>query len=119
MSMVTLGTLKQRKVYVELSYVADVIEAVGLSYTVPTDSDGKVSLPYAIALVCGIGREPYSDDFYTLLEAIPNKFKPSFIMCWEALEMEVGLDLVVWSESVGSLDTIDTIRRLAKTIELS
>lgn len=117
--MVTLSTLKSKKLDVDLRYLASLIESCGLSKTVPVDSHGSVSLPYAIALICGIQREPYCDDFDILVDSIPSTFRSRFILCWETIEMDVGEDLVTWSERVGEVETVRTIRNLAKTIEFS
>lgn len=117
--MVSLRDMKRQKLDVDLRYLASLLESCGMSYTVPVDSDGAVSLPYAISLICGIQREPYCDDFRTLVESVPSTFRARFIMCWEAIEMDVGGDMVVWSESVGEQETVRALRSLAKTIELS
>ena len=38
-------------------------------------------------------------------------------MCWDAIEMQVDKDIVLWSEEVGKDQTIKELRSLAKEIE--
>ena len=117
--MVSLKELKDESTFSDLFNVARLLEESGLSCTVPFTSDGAVSLPYAIAAVCGVRRVPYSDDFTVLVDMVPGFNKARFIRCWECLEIEFDSDLVIWSESAGLDGTVRSIRSLAKTIELS
>lgn len=117
--MGTLKEFRESKIYVDLTYLADLIDSYGLSVTVPRTDDGEVSLSYALALICGMTVYPYSDDFYYLLEEVPAAYRRQFVFCWDAIELEVEDDIVAWSERVGKDDTVARIRRLAKEIELS
>jgi len=117
--MFTLQDLRDSKIYIDLDYLADLINYNGLSLTVPRTDTGEISLPYALGLIFGLQEYPHSDDFYYLVDAIPANYRPQFIKCWEALEMEVEEDLVEWSERVGTAETVDRIRSLAKQIKLS
>ena len=38
-------------------------------------------------------------------------------MCWDAIEMQVHEDIVLWSEEVGKDQTVKEIRSLAREIE--
>lgn len=114
-----LRDLKDNKVYVDLSYLADLIDFNGLSMTVPRTPSGEVSLPYGLSLICGMKKYPEVDDFHYLLDSIPASYRAQFIRCWDAIELEVDNDIVVWSEQVGKDATVATLRRLAKEIELS
>lgn len=115
----TLSALKREKIDIDLLSVASLIEKCGLSATVPVDSDGALSLSFALALLCGVSELPHCDDFRVFLEEVSSSLKVRFILCWEVLEMEVGEDLVVWSERVGAAEVVRAIRSLAKTIEFS
>ena len=114
-----LRDLKDNKVYVDLLYLADLIDFNGLSTTVPRTASGEVSISYGLSLICGMQKYPEVDDFYYLLESIPTAYRSQFIRCWDAIELEVADDIVLWSERAGKDVTVATLRRLAKEIELS
>lgn len=118
-SMGILRDLKDNKVYVDLCYLADLIDFNGLSMTVPRTPSGEVSISYGLSLICGMKKYPEVDDFYYLLESIPAAYRSQFIRCWDAIELEVDEDIVSWSERAGKDVTVATLRRLAKEIELS
>lgn len=117
--MSMLKKYQEQKIFVDLSYLADMIDYCGLSYTVAVDEFGSVSLPYALGAIFGLSGVPECDDFYLIVESIPASYRKRFIYCWEALEAEVGDDLVVWSEAAGLSETVATIRALSKTIEFA
>jgi len=117
--MFTLQDFRDSKIYIDLDYLADLIQYNGLSVTVPRTDDGQISLPYALGLIFGLQEYPHSDDFYYLVDSIPSNYRPQFIKCWEAIEMEVQEDIVEWSERVGTLETVERIKSLAKEIKLS
>jgi len=105
------------KLHVDLQYLADLIENVGLSDTVPITEDGAVSLSYGLALICGVRGWPFVDDFPYLLEKVPAAYRPRFCACWDALEFEFGDDIVLWADKFGAVATVAAIRRLAREIE--
>jgi len=115
--MTTLKEFHQSKVNIYLNYVADLVELVGISHTSPRDADDKVSLPYALAVICGADQKCESDDFDYLLSKVPNPSLSMFIYCWEAIEAEVESDIVYWSEKAGTHQTVQRIRNLSKVIE--
>jgi hypothetical protein len=115
--MTSLQELHDHKLNIDLMYLADLVEEAGISKTVPIDSDGAVSLSYAIAMLCGAISYPHVDDFAHLLDIIPAVNRRRFIYCWDALEFEFGSDIVAWSEYLGTEETVRGIRHLAKEIE--
>lgn len=117
--MVTLKDLKSNKVYVDLAYLADLLETTRLSKTIPIDSENRLSLPFALALICGAQKGVKSDDFEQLLRNVPALNRSHFILCWEVIELEVEEDIVVWSESVGTEETVRVLRNISKVIEHS
>lgn len=117
--MSSLGELKQSKVFIDLSYLADLIETRGISTTTPLNDDGEVSLSFALASLCGYKGYPEMDDFYYFVDAVPALYRPQFIRCWEAIELEVEQDIVSWSERAGTAETVRRLRTLSKEIELS
>lgn len=112
-----LSELKDSKLDIDLNYLADFVESVGISKTVPVDEYGSVSLSFALALLFGMVSEPHVDDFAHLLDCVPPFYKQRFIMCWECLEYELGEDIVSWSEREGTSETVSAIRNLAKQIQ--
>lgn len=119
--MVTLGTLQQRKIDLVLLQTADELVKYGLSTTVPLDGEGRISLPHAICKACGCKRPSKLagvDNFNECMAIVPDSARAHVLMCWEAIELEVGEDIVDWSESVGLEETVGRIRRLAKEIQL-
>jgi len=117
--MPTLHDFKKSKVFVDLSYLADLVETHGISTTIPLTEDGEVSLSFALASLCGYSGYPDVDDFFHLVDAVPALYRPQFIRCWEAIELEVEDDIVAWSERVGTAETVRRLRSLSKEIELS
>lgn len=117
--MTRLSELQKNKVNLYLWQVASLIEFSGLSKTSPKDQKGRLSLPFAIAMLCGADQNGYSDDFEHLLGEVPSMYTPMFIYCWESIELEVEQDIVYWSEAVGAKETVRRIRNLAKVIEHS
>ena len=115
--MLSIKQLNNAKIYIDLDHLANLIQDVGLSKSAPRNEDGEISLPYGIALVCGMPHKLASDDFDVLIDWVPRKYVPRFIMCWDAIEMQVDNDIVLWSEEVGKDQTIKAIRSLAKEIE--
>lgn len=105
------------KLHVDLQYLADLIESVGLSDTAPVSDDGAVSLSYGLALICGAQVKPFVDDFEYLLECVPGHYRAHFVGCWEALELEFGDDIVSWSDEHGAEATVARIRRFSREIE--
>ena len=117
--MASLRELKQNKVYIDLAYLADFVETRGVSTTIPLTDDGEVSLSFALASLCGYKGYPQIDDFFYFVDAVPALYRPQFIRCWEAIELEVEQDIVSWSEKVGTTETVRRLRSLSKEIELS
>ena len=115
--MVRLSVLQSKKVNVYLKYLSDLLEVARLSKTAPRDSDNRLSLPLALAILCGAPQSCQSDDFDYLLEKVPSLYSPMFVLCWEVMEAEVQDDIVAWSEKVGTDATVRRIRTLAKVIE--
>jgi|TARA_B100001250_G_scaffold306573_1_gene268470 hypothetical protein len=115
--MLSIKELNNAKIYVDLDHLANLIHDVGLSDSAPRNEDGEISLPYAIALICGMPIKTASDDFDVLIDMVPRKFVSRFIMCWDAIEMQVHEDIVLWSEEVGKDQTVKEIRSLAREIE--
>ena len=115
--MLSIKELNNAKIYVDLDHLANLIQDVGLSCSAPRNGDGEISLPYGIALICGMPMKTASDDFDVLIDSIPRQYVPRFIMCWDAIEMQVDKDIVLWSEEVGKDQTIKELRSLAKEIE--
>ena len=116
-NMVRLSVLQSKKVNIYLKYLSDLLEVTGLSTTAPRDSDNRLSLPLAIAILCGAPQTCTSDDFDFLLEQVPSLYCPMFILCWESIETEVEDDIVAWSEHAGTDTTVRRIRTLSKIIE--
>ena len=117
--MKTLHQLKAEKVYVDLKHLAEFIDAAGFSPTFPKDDKGRVSLPFAIALICGAQPHHASDDFEYLLRVLPAFGRTRFANCWDAIEAEVDRDIVEWSNSVSTADMCERIISIAMSIELS
>jgi len=117
--MHTLSDLKGTKIFLDLNYLADLIEVSGISTTAPLSQKGDISLPYGLAVICGMKNYPACDDFDFLVDQIPQSFVSRFIMCWDALEMEVGEDIVEWSERVGTKSVVSKIRSLSSEIQHS
>lgn len=117
--MPSLKEFKDRKIFIDLSYLADMIQYQGLSKTIPLTDKGEVSLPFALASIFGFKKYPEDDDFFYFLDSIPAGYRAQFIMCWDAIELEVEEDIVVWSERVGTAETVKRIKSLAKEIQLS
>tara|TARA_R110002020_G_scaffold10523_2_gene40208 strand:+ start:225 stop:587 length:363 start_codon:yes stop_codon:yes gene_type:complete len=115
--MLSIKQLNNAKIYVDIDHLANLIQDVGLSKSAPRNEDGEISLPYGIALVCGMPYKLASDDFDILIDSIPRKYVSRFIMCWDAIEMQVEEDIVLWSEEVGKDLTIKELRSLAREIE--
>jgi len=115
--MLSIKELNNAKVYVDLDHLANLIQDVGLSKVAPKSEDGEISLPHAIALICGMPDKAASDDFDILIDRIPRQYVSRFIMCWDSIEMQVEQDIVLWSESVGEIETVKQIRSLAREIE--
>jgi len=115
--MISIKELNNAKIYVDLDHLANLIQDLGLSDSAPRNDDGEISLPYGIALICGMPQKSASDDFDVLIDMIPRKYVSRFIMCWDAIEMQVDSDIVLWSEEVGKDQTVKQIRSLAKEIE--
>lgn len=123
--MVTLQELNENGSDQDLMILAALIERMGLSATVPIDSCGKISLPYALAMVFGVvqfplvGKSrwyPEAEDFQYIFQHVAGYNLRSFIYCWEALELACGEDIVEWSERVGEEAVISEILLLAKEI---
>jgi hypothetical protein len=117
--MTRLNELHKNKVNLYLLHVAELIDVTGLSRIAPKDQKNRLSLPFAIAILCGADQNGDCDDFEHLLDRIPRMYTHMFILCWEAIELEVEMDIVSWSETVGKIETVRRIRNLAKSIEHS
>lgn len=117
--MHTLTDLKGNKVFLDLDHLADLVELSGISKTAPLSLKGEISLPYGLALICGMSKYPACDDFNFLVEEIPQSYVPRFIMCWDAIELEVEEDIVEWSERVGTKSVVKKIRALSAEIKHS
>ena len=117
--MFSIAECKYKKVYIDLWYLASLLELNGLSVTVPKTEDGRMSLPCALAYICGLVMYPEVDDFHYLVDKVPALYRPQFILCWEAIELEVDHDIVVWSEAAGTDAVVKRLRNLSKTIQLS
>ena len=115
--MLSIKQFNNAKIHVDLDNLANLIQDVGLSKSVPRTEDGEISLPYGIALICGMPHKLESDDFDVLVDLVPRKYVSRFIMCWDAIEMQVDNDIVLWSEQVGKDQTVKEIRSLAREIE--
>ena len=115
--MLSIKELNTAKIYVDLDHLANLIQDLGLSYSAPRNDNGEISLPYGIALICGMPQKAGSHDFDVLVDQIPRKYVSRFIMCWDVIEMQVEKDIVLWSEEVGKDQTIKEIRSLAREIE--
>lgn len=117
--MPSLQDFKDHKIFIDLTYLADMVQYWGLSTTVPLTPEGKVSLPFALASICGFNRYPDVDDFFYLVDSVPAAYRAQFIRCWEAIELEVDEDIVQWSERAGTAETVKRLRSLSKEIQLS
>jgi len=117
--MSTLKRFKDNHIYIELSHAARLLKMNGLSTSIPLGPDGSMSLPFAIARACGFRKQPDADCYSVYVNKFSSACRLKFILCWEALELEVEDDIVVWSESVGLDETVRRMRSLAKFIELS
>jgi hypothetical protein len=117
--MHTLANLKDTRIFLELNHVADLVEVSGISTTAPLSPRGSISLPYGLAIICGMKHYPACDDFSFLIDQIPQSYVSRFIMCWDAIEMEVEEDIVEWSERVGTKAVVTKIRSLASEIQHS
>lgn len=117
--MPVIQEFKDKKIHIDLAYLADLVRYHGISATVPRTPEGSVSLSYALALICGMRTYPEVDDFEYLVDQVPSVYRAQFILCWEAIELEVGEDIVTWSERVGTVETAARLRSLSKLIELS
>ena len=80
--MKKLDQLKSDKTYVDLKHIAEFIKAAGISKEFPKDSNGRVSLPFAIALICGAQPHHASDDFDYLLKVLSSYGRIRFTNCW-------------------------------------
>ena len=115
--------LYEYDVHLKLLQAADILEDRGLSKWVPVDDDGRVSLPYALCVACSaLDRKTLAssnpNNFYELVDSLEGRPGMSLCMAWDAIEWEVGDDLVVWSESVGLGETVRQLRSLARLIDL-
>jgi len=117
--MHTLADLKGTNIFLDLNYLADLIELSGISTTAPLSQRGAISLPYGLAIICGMKKYPACDDFDFLIDQIPQSFVSRFIMCWDVIEMEVEEDIVEWSERVGTKAVVGKIRSLSSEIQHS
>lgn len=117
--MPSLSELHHRKVFVDLRHLADFVKVAGISSVFPKEPDGKVSLAFALAMLCGAKQSGASDDFQDLLEAVPGPYVPRFILCWDAIELEVQQDIVEWSRTVSETEVIDRLRSMSAEIEHS
>tara|TARA_A100001201_G_C3947289_1_gene158496 strand:- start:174 stop:527 length:354 start_codon:yes stop_codon:yes gene_type:complete len=115
--MIRLRDLQSRKVNIYLGYLADLLETTRLSKAAPRDEEDRLSLPFALAVLCGANQKCISDDFDYLIDQVPSQYVPMFITCWEVIEAEVDHDIVLWSEDVGTTRTVSKIRNLSKVIE--
>lgn len=111
-----LELFHQHKIDSDLFRLADYVGSVGISSTVACASDGSVSLSLALARICGSTATTFVDDFDFLLDTVPAFNRGRFVLCWDALELECGEDIVMWSEMAGTESTVDMIRILAKQI---
>jgi len=114
----SLKDFKNNRIHYELMLVADCVKLYGLSETVPVDVDGRFSLPAVVAMEAGMVRDRFklSNNFDELLQSVPGWRVRSFIMCWDAIELEVEEDIVEWSERVGRDEVVRRIGSLANVI---
>ena len=117
--MPLMQAFRDKKIYIDLAYLSDLVRYNGISTTIPRTPAGSISLSYALALIFGMRVYPEVDDFEYLLSRVPPIYRSQFILCWEAIELEVGEDIVTWSERVGTVEAADRLRNLSKIIELS
>jgi hypothetical protein len=115
----SLQDFKDHKIFIDLMYLADMVQFNGLSTTIPLTPEGHVSLPFALASICGFSQYPDVDDFFYLVDSVPAVYRAQFVRCWEAIELEVNEDIVEWSERVGTAETVRRLRSLSKEIQLS
>ena len=115
--MLSIKELNNAKIYVDLDHLANLIQDVGLSNSAPKNDHGEISLPFGIALICGMPHKTASDDFDVLVDLIPRQYVSRFIMCWDVIEMQVEEDIVLWSEEVGKDKTVKELRSLAREIQ--
>lgn len=91
----------------------------GMSTSIPVAPDGSVTVSFALAKACGLRKQPDADCYSVYVSKLSSACRVRFMLCWEALELEVEDDIVVWAESVGLDETVRRMRSLAKFIELS
>ena len=114
-----LNDLKNENTHKDLQNLALFIEAAGISSDFPKGSDGRVSLPFAIALLCGAQQHHASDDYSDLLSGVPGVYRYRFTNCWDVIEAEVDMDILDWSNSVSQSTIVSTLKSIASSIELS
>ena len=114
----SLKDFKNNRIHYEFVRAADCVKLYGLSETVPVDVDGRFSLPAVVAMEAGMVRDRFklSNNFDELLQSVPGWRVRSFIMCWDAIELEVEEDIVEWSERVGGDEVVRRIGSLANVI---
>jgi len=117
--MPSLSELHHKQIFVELRHLADFVKMAGISTVFPKEPNGKVSLAFALAMLCGAKQSDASDDFQDLLEVVPGPYRSRFILCWDAIELEVQQDIVNWSRSVSETEVINCLRTMAAEIEHS
>lgn len=117
--MKSLENLKQDNVQSDLVNLALFIEAAGISTEFPKDADGRVSLPFAIALLCGAQQHHASDDFDELLSYVPGVYRYRFINCWDVIEAEAGMDILDWSKTLNAEEIVDRLKAIADSIFIS
>ena len=117
--MKSLSVLKDEGVCRDLRCLAEFILVAGVSSEFPKDDEGRVSLPFALGIICGAQPHHASDDFDFLLGVIPGVSRYRFANCWDVIEAEVGEDILVWSQSVDVDKVTATLLSIADDIELS
>ena len=117
--MWTLNQFKEANINNDLLVTASILTKRGLSVFAPVHKDGAVTLSQALALAFGASKRYPSDGFSENLNRIPPFNRRRFIMCWDAIELEVENDIDSWAADVGQEEVIRRITALAKIIELS
>jgi len=110
--------MRELSIHSDLRHLADFISIAGLSSSFPKEND-KVSLPFALAIIFGAKPHDASDDYDDLIECVSGVHRKRFVMCWDAIELEVEKDIVEWSQSVSTEAVVHRLHQLAAAIEHS
>lgn len=84
------GIERYMKLDRDLREVVRLIDDVGWSRHSLRGANGSVSLTAALGMIFAVPESAVSDDFYDMVEFVPNRLFAQFCVLWDLLERELG-----------------------------